>query len=290
MTEQEVKEMKARMAADKTGKRKFWSPDSKKEGTFPVRILPPLKQKGEKVFYFAHQTHWISGASYECLNQALVDKNGKLHESETCPVCQFVKKLYATAERDSDEWKLASSLRAKSRYIYRIVARDSENFKNEAEEVPLFYETGNIIFDIIYHVITETKFGVIVDPKNGRDFDIVKDGTGRQTRYNQSMPAAEVSPIFEDPQKLRLLFENAMKMDYNSLIEFVSYDFLEKELEESLGISSKKRKVVPEDAESEDIEETTEVEPDFESDEHGDKENSEEQVIDDILAEFDLNE
>lgn len=239
MTEQEVKDMKAAMAADKTGNRKFWSPPAKVEGTFPIRILPPLKKNEEKVFYFSHQTHWLAGTSYECLSQTLVDKDEKLHESEPCPVCQFVKKLYATAERDTDEWKLASNLRAKPRYVYRIIARNCENYKNENEEMPVFYETGKIIFDIIYHVITETKFGVIVDPRNGRDFNIVKNGTGRQSRYDQSMPEAEISQIFDDPQKVRTLFENAMKMNYSSLIEFTNYDYLEKEMKESIGITTK---------------------------------------------------
>ena len=236
MTEQEVKDMKAVMAADKTGNRKFWSPPSKVEGTFPIRILPPLKKNEEKVFYFSHQAHWLAGSSYECLAQTLMDKNRKLHESEPCPVCQFVKKLYATAERDTDEWKLASSLRAKARYIYRVVVRNSENYKNENEDIPVFYETGKTIFDIIYHVITETKFGIIVDLKNGRDFNIVKNGVGRQSRYDQSMPEAEISQVFEDAQKIKTLLENATKMNYSSLIEFTSYNFLDKEMKESMGI------------------------------------------------------
>lgn len=285
MTTEEIKEMKAVMAADKSGNRKFWSPPAKVEGTFPIRILPPLKKNGEKVFYFSHLAHWLAGTSYECLSQTIVDEDKKLHESEPCPVCQFVKKLYATAERDTDEWKLASNLRAKSRYVYRIVARNSENFKNENEEIPVFYETGKTIFDIIYHVITETKFGVIVDPKDGRDFNIVKNGTGRQSRYDQSMPEVEISQIFDDPQKIRTLFENAMKMNYSSLIKFVSYDYLDKELKESIGIITKSEPVKNEEIkpqesspqESSHLNDTDSEEP---------AEKNEDNEIENILNEF----
>jgi hypothetical protein len=98
------------------GTRKYWQPPSDKEGTFPIRILPPLRSKGEKKFYFKHQIHWVDRIPYECLGQDLVDKNGVAHKAEDCPICSFVKKLYRTSEKNTDGWKLAGELRAKDRY------------------------------------------------------------------------------------------------------------------------------------------------------------------------------
>jgi hypothetical protein len=230
-------EMFEEMKKDKdssTRASKFWQPPSDKEGTFPIRILPPIKPLGEKKFYFLHQVHWIDRTSYECLNQTLVDKNGNEHISEDCPACQISKRLYRTAERDSDEWKLAGELSAKPRYVYRVIIRGKED-----ETIPEFYETGKTIFDILYHIITETEFGVIVDPKTGRDFNLVKTGTKRQARYEQSLPSANTSMIFKDIDKIKKVLENCKKMNFNSLIEFTNFDIIDKAIKNYLGMASK---------------------------------------------------
>lgn len=107
------KDMLDEMQHDKeasTANKKYWQPPSDKEGTFPIRILPPIKDKNEKKFYFAHKIHWVDRVPYECLAQDLVDSKGNLHKTETCPVCDYVRKLYKTSERGTDGWKLAESL------------------------------------------------------------------------------------------------------------------------------------------------------------------------------------
>jgi hypothetical protein len=215
-----------------SGGKKYWSPPSKEEGTFPIRILPPLKKKGEKVFYFQHTIHWIDGTPYECTNQELVDSSGTLHEAEECPICAMSKKLYKISERDSDEWKLAGELRAQPRYVYRVIARDPNNPEEEVK--PKFYETGKKIFEILFHILTETDYGIIVHPKEGRDFNIVKKGKGRRSNYDQSLPAAKITPIFSDTEKLEVVIKNALEMDYNALIDFVSAKELEKKLKSYL--------------------------------------------------------
>jgi len=218
----------------------YWTPPRDKEGTFPIRILPPLKKKGENRFYFQHYTHWIDGTSYECIDQELVDKNGNLHHAETCPICSFVKKLYKTAERGDEYWKTAGELSRKVRYVYRIIVRGSED-----ETVPKFYETGKTIFNILYHILTETDYGIIIDPINGRDFNLTKTGTGRRSRYDQSLPAANITPLFSDKEQMRLVLANAMNMDYSSLIEFSSADTMEKALRDYLGMETKPSNVEP---------------------------------------------
>jgi hypothetical protein len=217
--------------ADSGGSRKYWTPPSDKEGTFPVRFLPPLKKLGEKKFYFDHKNHWIDGQSFECLNQTLVDKDGNLHEAIHCPACAMSKKFYKIADnnKNSDEFKLAGDLSGKQRYIYKVIVRGTDD-----ETTPKFYETGITIFKNLYHILTETDYGIIVDPKNGRDYNIVKVGKGRRTKYDQSLPAANVSPIFTEADQVKDCIGKALKMSYNSLIEFVSSETMEKALRELL--------------------------------------------------------
>jgi hypothetical protein len=213
-----------------TFKKKFWQPPTDKEGTFIIRFLPPLKSKGEKKFYFSHKTHWMDKASYECLKQTLVDKNGQEHTEEDCPICNYVQKLYRSSERNSEEWKVANDLRAKPRYDYRIIIRTSSDYQSD-ELKPQFYESGQKVYDMLYHIMKETEFGIIVDPFHGRDYNLVKKGKGRQAKYEQSLPAVTESPIYKERETLDKVMKEAVKLDYNSLVEFVSMIEMQKALE-----------------------------------------------------------
>jgi len=277
MTKAEQQAMLEAMKKEKEGnKGKFWSPPSTAEGTFPIRILPPLKKKEEVKFYFLHKVHWIDGSPYECLKQTLSDKNGKLHEAADCPVCSFVRKLYNTAERGSDEWKLAGELNAKQRRVSRVVVRGKDD-----ETKPEFYEYGPTIYNILFHIMTETKFGIIVDAKEGRDFNIAKVGTGRRSKYDTSTPDPDKTQIFEDVESLKKVFESAMELDYNSLIEFPSYEEIERALNEKLGVVNStpkaKSSLIPTGESNEEIDD--EIDEEVAAGENDSE-------IDDILNEF----
>ena len=226
-------EMLDEMDKDKeanTFKKKFWQPPTDKEGTFIIRFLPPLKSKGEKKFYFSHMTHWMDKSSYECLKQTLVDKNGQEHTEEDCPICNYVQKLYRTSERNSEEWKVANDLRAKPRYDYRIIIRSSPDYQSD-ELKPQFYESGQKVYEMLYHIMKETEFGIIVDPFHGRDYNLVKKGKGRQAKYEQSLPAVTESPIYKDRETLDKVMKEAIKLNYSSLVEFVSKEEMTKALQ-----------------------------------------------------------
>jgi len=279
MTDKEKQAMLDEMKSDKEGKgnKKFWNPPKDKEGTFPIRFLPPLSKKSEKKFYFQHKVHWIDGEPFECLDQTIVTANGSVHEADKCPVCSFVKKLYKTAEKGSDEYKLAGELNAKVRTIARVVVRGKED-----ETVPEFYEYGPTIFDMLFHIMTETDFGIIVDPKSGRDFNLTRVGLGRQSKYNTSMPSLKETQIFDDAEKLKKLFENAMTLDYNSLIEFTTSDAMEKALNDYLGGGSK------DEAKEEPIKKEAAVakKASAAKSEPAESDNSKDDEIDNILNEF----
>lgn len=275
----EFEEMIASMKADKAGggAKKFWTPPSDKEGTFPIRILPRIKEKGEKVFYQKHAVHWVDKKSYECLSQTMTDKDGKVHESEECPVCRFVKKLYDTSERDSDDWKLASSMRRQDRYVYRVVVRGKEN-----ETEPEFYETGKTIFEILFHLIAETDFADITNMKDGRDFILSKKGTGRLAKYETSSPSASPTQVFAKVEDLKTLVENMKKMDYSSLIEFTSSESLKKTLQEFISGETSEETVPEKSAKTTERTESKPVQKTAPKVSDVDEDDS----INDILAEF----
>jgi len=277
MNEQEKQAMLDEMRKDKegaSGERKFWAPPSKEEGIYSLRFLPPLKKLNEVKFYFTHKVHWIDGVPYECLDQSLEDKNGNFHDAETCPVCKFCKKLYKTASRGDEDWKLAGELNQKTRRVAKIVVRGKED-----ETKPEFYEFGPTIFNILFHIMTETKFGNIVDPKKGRDFNLTKVGTGRRSKYETSTPDLDQTPIFDDVEKLKIVFENANKMDYNSLISFPTSNEITEALNEYLGIDNSKD-------ESEVITTVSKPRPVIEKDEPAVNSSENDDEIDNILSEF----
>ena len=75
----------------------YWKPTA--EGTTPIRIITPLKQFNEKLFYNKHKIHYVNGRAYFCLNQTLKDKHGNVHEPEECPFCKKAKQIYAVSEK-----------------------------------------------------------------------------------------------------------------------------------------------------------------------------------------------
>lgn len=280
MDRQEYEEMvKAMQQEADGGFSRFWRPGSKKEGKFPIRILPPMKKNGEKVFYFTHKTHFIDGVPYECLNQTLTDKDGNVHQASSCPVCSFVTKLYNSSEKDSDDWKTAGELRARKRYVSRIIVRGKED-----ETTPEFYEYGPRIWDKLFNILTESDFGNILDPKTGRDFIIHKVGTGRTSNYDSSIPSADRSPIFQDKDDLVEAFSKATDMKYDDLIEMKSYDEIEKALTSYLrGDVSEKGPAVKQPKQKQELPDTDEDFVDVDLNEDPDIAEDE---IDDILSEF----
>jgi hypothetical protein len=232
----DFEELKRQMVKDKQGNKKFWSPASDKEGTSQLRFLPHVKELGEKVFYLHHKVHWVNGRSYECIKQTLTDKEGNTHEAEECPICNFSRKLFATSEKGSDDFDLAYDLSAKDRYVYRVVVRGKPN-----EKEPEFFESGKKLFGVLYHILTETDYGNICDLKEGRDFNLVKTGTGRRSNYDTSIPSANVSQAFKTVEELKELIANLKKMNFNQLIEFNSSDAMKEALKSYLSGDSKKQ-------------------------------------------------
>lgn len=211
----------------------YWKPE--KEGTYQLRIITPLKQFGEKLFYEKHKIHYINNRAYYCLNQTLKDKNGNIHEAEFCPICAKSKAIYNTSSRGTEEWNIANSLRAKDRFVSRVIVRGKKDKDgNDEEPKPEFWEFGSKIHGYFFDQIKLGEAGNFLSLKEGRDYNLVKKGTGRNTDYSGSCLSMKQSAVFTEPEKLKKLLEYLPKMEYSQLVEFVSADELKNALDESL--------------------------------------------------------
>jgi hypothetical protein len=212
---------------------KTWNP--KQDGTTKIRFLPQLKTFGEKNFYRKHKIHYINGRPYFCLNQTLKDKDGNIHEAETCPLCKKASAIYNVSSRGTPEWDLAGSIRAKERFITRIIVRgNKEKDGTDIEYKPQFYEFGTKIRDMIKSALESGEYGNPLDLKAGRDFSLAKHGQKRNTSYDGSMFSVNQTPIFTDSTKLKALLAELPKMDYSQLVEFETPEELTKVLNEYL--------------------------------------------------------
>ncbi len=284
MTKEETNDLLSAIKEDlesKQSKRKTWSPPPNQEGDFKIRILPPLKRKGERLFYSFYKVHWINKTPYLCLNQRLTDKNGNTHEPEDCPICNHVRKLYKLAgtDKESDEYKLAGSISARDRYVYRVVVRGSED-----ETQPVLWEASKTMNGAIVSFMTsdnpDKNYGIIVDPLQGRDFILTKTGKGQRSNYDQSVPSKNEGPIFTDKEKIQKVLINAEKLDYSSLYEFSSKELLSKSLREYLSGDEEQVEKKTEEKRSETRIEKNEVI------ETKDEDGGEDDAIDDLLKDL----
>ena len=197
----------------------YWKPLN--EGNFPIRILTPLKQFGEKIFYEKHKMHFINGRGYYCLNQTLKDRNGNIHEAENCPICDKSKQIYSTAVKATEDWTIAGQLRAKDRYATRIIVRGKKTSDGQDDEAkPEFWEFGTKLHTYFVDQIKMGEAGNFLSLKEGRDFNLLKKGNGRNTDYSGSSLSMKQTPVFTDTEKLKKLLEALPKMEYSQLVEF----------------------------------------------------------------------
>jgi len=222
----------------------YWRPSG--EGNYPIRILTPLKQFGEKLFYQKQKMHYINNRAYYCLNQTLKDKNGNIHEAENCPICAKSKQIYNTSTKGTEDWSIAGSLRAKDRYVSRIIVRGKKTPDGQDDEAkPEFWEFGTKIHGYFFDQIKMGEAGNFLSLKEGRDFNLLKKGSGRNTDYSGSSLSMKQSPVFSDTEKLKKLLTELPKMDYSQLVEFVSADEMKKALDEMFSASTETATTAP---------------------------------------------
>lgn len=217
-------------ALDEVDTGKFWRPN--KDRTV-LRILPPIKSNGERLFYFTHKVHWINKVPYECLNQTLVDKDGNEHVATNCPICNLAKQLYKAGENDKEALDEAKAISAKTKDIARIIVRDDKDFKVQ------FYELPMSVKKLIISAISSGDYGSpVIHPIDGNDFVLQRTGTGQQTKYDTSYVMPKKSAISDSKEEIIKVLQDAGKITYNSAITFQTFESLNKVLREYAGRSS----------------------------------------------------
>lgn len=206
---------------------KYWRPVA---GKNTIRILPPNPKNGEKVHYFTHKVHWLDKKPYECLDQNLVDKDGHMHAREKCPICEIANKLRNGSLEDQ---KISKDICAKYKYVTRVLVRDNEEYK----KTPVFYELGSKINKKIINLIQEGEWGSIVGVVDGRDFNLVKEGSGMLTSYDNSNLKPNVTPILSTSKEILDVLNKTTEMSYNSIISFRPKDVLEEAVLNASGVA-----------------------------------------------------
>lgn len=208
---------------------KFWRPKKDKTN---IRILPPIKANGEKLFYFTHRVHWINRMPYECINQTLVDKDGREHVAESCPICSLTKQLFKIGETDEEALKEAKAISAKSKDVVRILVRD------EGEAKIQFYEMPVSVKNLLLTAISSGDYGSPpIHPVTGNDFSLQRTGSGQQTKYDSSYILPKESPLTDTKEGIIEILQTAQKMPFNSILSFMTSDELKRVLREYAGKS-----------------------------------------------------
>jgi hypothetical protein len=258
---------------------KFWRP--KKEKTV-LRVLPPIKANGEKLFYFTHRVHWINRVPYECINQTLVDKDGKEHLAEPCPICTLAKKLYKLGETDEEALKEAKAISAKSKDVVRVLVRGDSG----AEDKLHFYELPISVKNLFIHAISSGDFGSPpIHPIDGNDLSLQKTGAGQQTKYDSSYLFPKKTALANSKERVVEILQEAQKMTFNSILSFMSEGELKRVLREYAGSVSEQdvqpEKVAPQTVQEKTVSApTTFVEPTIE------KISSRDEDLDNLLSEL----
>lgn len=198
---------------------KFWRP--KEDGVSKIRFLQEVGSFGEKAPFIKYKTHYLGNQTVMCLNQTLKDKDGNIHEAQSCPLCKKASAIYGSSVRGTPDWALATQIRAKERYVSRILVRGNKSPSGEDMEYkPYFFEYGKKIMQMIMSAIETGEYGNPYSFKQGRDFSLVKHGTRLSTSYDGSMFSVNQTPVLGDIEAVKKMKEELQKMDYGTLIEF----------------------------------------------------------------------
>lgn len=193
----------------KRQRKDFWNP---KPGTKAnrIRILPNWEGDSQGEFYRETGYHRKLGTERDKSAVCLLREG-----HEKCPVCEEVKELYKTKNKDDAD--LAKSIRAQVRILYNITDLDSPD---KGVQV---WMSGVDVLEQLLGFCANPKYGDISDPENGRNIDLfMAEGKNTKSGFNEYnvQPDPERSPI-QDPEWLLQM------VDLDALVKPISYEELE---------------------------------------------------------------
>lgn len=166
------------------------------------RILPGW-DKNDPAFFHAFGQHFIKDAAGQL--KVVIGCPDKTFD-EPCEICDMIKEAAGRAPDDKSREKILQS-RSTQRWLFNAIQVD----KDENEVVIL--EVGSGLFNDIIANIQEDES--IIDPNEGRDIVITREGTGLQTRYSMAVRSAAKS----------ISVPKSALMELKDLGEFVQDDF-----------------------------------------------------------------
>jgi hypothetical protein len=176
------------------------------DGLVIIRILPAASEKIKDIFE-GTRMHFMNRKWLHCPRERQGER-----WAGNCPICDYYQYLYTQSrlpETSNDEAAQlvaeASSIKPIERYNYNVIVRSQtgqfRGGKGNELNVPLIYAAGKQVHARILRAIIgseedqEPALGDVTDPKNGRDFKIMKKT--RKGSDNRTFPYYEDSKFLE---------------------------------------------------------------------------------------------
>lgn len=189
----------------------FWSPP---EGESVIRLLPPAVELPKRMPYRMVIFHGSDPS-----NQLICRKSIDIYEE--CPICSW-------ANTNKDEYKdIIQQLRPRVRYFMDIVVRGEEpNVYIWGFGKTVVAQLNAYLADEDYVIKENGEEFDIMDINKGRDFKLLRVGTGMLTNY-QLNPKPSISPLHSDPKILNEILNS--RHDLNAIYRIpTSEELLEK--------------------------------------------------------------
>ena len=149
-----------------------------------IRIIAPTPTGHYRKEVFIHSKVGANGGTFLCLKKMY---------NKPCPVCEYIEQLKAEGGNDEQ----AAELAATRRYLFFVYNVATE--ETEAKGLH-WYDAPTTILNGIVGLSKDKRSGKILDvsdPKNGRDIEFTRKGSGLLTKYD-SFKLVENNPIPEE--------------------------------------------------------------------------------------------
>lgn len=209
----------------KSAKKMVWKPVAGEAGEI-VRILPYMHGPDPfNVLYFHYD---IAGKNAVCPSTF----------GKECPICDFANKLRENKSKEG--WEAAKKLLPKYRVYVPILVRGKES------EGPKFWGLSKTVYENLLTYFIDPEYGDMSHPVTGTDLKVVFTGPSGKFIFGKVdvYPSRKSSALLEDKAQAQALIKSVPNI--NEIYPEVSYDELNKMLNEYLNPETEAAEEVPE--------------------------------------------
>lgn len=219
-----------------------WRPDKAEAGK-PLKwkffILPPVDSMD--LWYYEHGQHWIDKTVIEC---------PRIHDGDTCPLCQFGFDLMKETEDKDERRQIARNYLASSRYAVNIYFPAVQSTPQELRGKVMWFSMPQSVYTIMEEVIMRDPpdsdalepepHGIFFDPKNAYPFVLEAKKKGDFNSYESSHFVSKQMPITKGgDEKIESIL--AQRHDIPSLYVERDVDVLQTIVDNLTGTESKSK-------------------------------------------------